>query len=44
MMVAGENRTVGKGDAIWIPPGAVHAMENGGEDVCVVLIQAALPR
>ena len=44
MMVEGEKRTVKKGDAIWIPYGAVHAMENDAEKDCVVLIQAALPR
>lgn len=44
MMVGGEKEKVKSGDAVWIPCGVVHSLENDGEKNCVVLVVAAFPR
>jgi mannose-6-phosphate isomerase-like protein (cupin superfamily) len=44
MMVGGEEQRVKPGDAIWIPCGAIHSLENEKEEDCVVLVVAAFPR
>lgn len=41
MHLAGEARTVGPGDAIAIPPGAVHWIENQGTEDLVFLCACA---
>ncbi len=43
MMVDGEKQRVKPNNAIWIPSGATHSLQNDGEDVCKVLIFAAMP-
>ena len=44
MMVGDEKQKVRSGDAIWIPYGAVHSLENDGERDCVILVVAAMPQ
>ncbi len=44
MMVEGEKQRVKPGDAIWIPFGSPHSVENDGDEDCVVLVIAAMPR
>ena len=42
MLVGGEEREVGSGELIYVPPGAVHGIENTSEEV-LVYISAATP-
>lgn len=43
-MIVGEDRQkVRCGDAIWIPDGSLHSLENDGDKDCAVLIVAAMP-
>ena len=44
MMVDGEKQRVKPGDAIWMPFGLTHSVENDGDEDCVVLVMAAMPR
>jgi len=44
MMVDDETQRVKAGDATWIPHGSVHSLENDGEEDCLVLVIAAMPR
>ncbi len=44
MSVDGDTKEVHAGDAIWIPIGSAHSLTNNGEEDCVLLIVAALPR
>jgi len=44
MKVGGEEREVHEGDAIWIPAGEPHRLENTTEDTTVILVIAAYPR
>lgn len=44
MMVGGEKQKVKAGDAIWIPYGSAHSLENDGDQDCLVLVIAAMPR
>lgn len=37
MRIGGETRAVGVGDAIAIPPGAVHTIRNSGDETLVFL-------
>ena len=41
MHVGEDSREVGPGDAVWIPTGSSHGLENTGEDDCVVLVVAS---
>jgi quercetin dioxygenase-like cupin family protein len=43
MMVGGKSRKVSRGDAIWIPFGAAHSLENDTEEDCLILVAAAYP-
>ena len=43
MMVGGDRQKVRCGDAIWIPHGSPHSLENDGDTDCVVLVVAAMP-
>lgn len=44
MRVGDEKQGVRRGDAVWIPCGAVHRLENNSDEECVVLVVAAMPR
>jgi len=44
MMVGGEKQKVQAGDAIWIPYGAAHSLKNDGDEDCMVLVIAAMPK
>jgi quercetin dioxygenase-like cupin family protein len=44
MSVDNDTKEVHAGDAIWIPIGSVHTLTNNGEENCVLLVVAALPR
>jgi mannose-6-phosphate isomerase-like protein (cupin superfamily) len=41
MVVDGDRRQVGPGDAIWIPAGSIHALRNNGGEECVILVVAS---
>jgi len=41
MTVDAETRPVGPGDAIWIPAGSEHSLENSGTGDCLVLVVAS---
>ena len=41
MRVDQDKKTVGPGDAVWIPSGASHALLNTGTGDCIVLVVAA---
>jgi mannose-6-phosphate isomerase-like protein (cupin superfamily) len=41
MMVDGETRHVGPGDAVWIPTGSSHGLTNTGKEDCVILVVAS---
>ena len=41
MRVDEETRTVGPGDAIWIPVGSPHALLNDGQEDCTILVVAS---
>jgi mannose-6-phosphate isomerase-like protein (cupin superfamily) len=44
MKVDDERREVTEGDAIWIPAGSAHALENDTPRVTEILVVAAYPR
>ena len=41
MRVDEETRTVGPGDAIWIPVGSPHGLLNDGQEDCTILVVAS---
>ena len=41
MRVDDESKTVGPGDAVWIPTGARHSLLNSGQEECIVLVVAS---
>jgi quercetin dioxygenase-like cupin family protein len=43
MRVGEERQKVQPGDAVWIPYGSVHSLENDGDQDCVILVAAAMP-
>jgi len=43
MKVGDEEKEVKEGDAIWIPVGEPHRLENTTEDMTIVLVIAAYP-
>lgn len=45
MMVGNEKQRVKSGDAVWIPYGSAHSLENDREEEdCIILVIAAMPR
>ncbi len=44
MKVGIEEREVKEGDAIWIPAGDPHSLQNTTKDMTVILVIAAYPR
>ncbi|MDY6970950.1 MAG: cupin domain-containing protein [Thermodesulfobacteriota bacterium] len=44
MMVGNEKQRVKSGDAIWLPHGLAHALENDTQEDCIILVIAAMPR
>jgi len=42
--VGDDEKQVVAGDAIWIPYGVSHGLENNGSEDCVVLVTASMPR
>ena len=44
MKVGGEEREVKEGDAIWIPVGEPHRLENTGDETTVLIVIAAYAR
>ena len=44
MRVGDERTKVKSGDAIWIPFGSPHSLKNIGEEDCLILVIAAMPR
>ena len=44
MCVDADEKSVRAGDAIWVPCGSVHSLTNYGEEDCVSLVMAAMPR
>ncbi len=44
MTVGDEQQKVAAGDAIWLPHGVPHGMVNDGDEDCVILVTAAMPR
>ncbi len=41
MTVGNDTRRVGPGDAIWVPAGSPHALENTGKEECLILVVAS---
>lgn len=41
MRVGDDRQKVRQGDAIWIPQGALHSLENDGDENCIILVTAA---
>jgi quercetin dioxygenase-like cupin family protein len=44
MTVGDEEERVRAGDAVWLPYGVSHALRNDGDNDCVILVTAAMPR
>lgn len=44
MMAGNEVKAVKPEDAIWIPYGIVHSLENNGQGDCDILVVAAFPK
>ncbi len=44
MTVGAEQQKVSAGDAIWLPYGVPHSLLNDGNEDCVTLVTAAMPR
>ena len=43
MTVGDEEQPVKAGDAIWLPYGIPHKLENTGSEDCVIVVAAAMP-
>jgi quercetin dioxygenase-like cupin family protein len=41
MRVDDDRRSVGPGDAVWIPAGSPHALLNNGDEECTILVAAS---
>lgn len=39
--VGDERRSVGPGDAVWIPAGSIHALLNDADNECTILVIAS---
>jgi quercetin dioxygenase-like cupin family protein len=44
MKVGDEEENVSAGDAIWLPYGVPHSLVNDGDEDCVIVVAAAMPR
>lgn len=44
MAVGDEQQTVSAGDAIWLPYGIPHSLVNNGNEDCIIVVAAAMPR
>ncbi len=44
MTVGDEQQKVTAGDATWLPYGVPHSLANDGDDDCIILVTAAMPR
>ena len=44
MRVGDEEEKVNVGDAIWLPYGVPHSLTNDGDEDCIILVTAAMPR
>ena len=44
MSVGDDQRQVAAGDAVWLPHGVSHGLENNGNEDCIVLVTAGMPR
>lgn len=44
MRVGNEEEKVNAGDAIWLPYGVPHSLVNDGNEDCVILVAAAMPK
>jgi mannose-6-phosphate isomerase-like protein (cupin superfamily) len=44
MTVGDDQQPVSAGDAVWLPYGVPHSFLNNGNEDCVVLVAAAMPR
>ena len=44
MTVGGEQQKVSAGDAIWLPYGVPHSLVNDGDEDCIIVVAAAMPR
>jgi quercetin dioxygenase-like cupin family protein len=43
MKVGDEQQKVSAGDAIWLPYGLPHSLENDGDEDCIILVAAGMP-
>ena len=44
MTVGNEQQKVAAGDAVWLPYGLPHSLANDGDEDCIILVSAAMPR
>jgi len=44
MTVDDEQQKVSAGDAIWLPYGVPHSLVNDGNEDCIMVVTAAMPR
>jgi quercetin dioxygenase-like cupin family protein len=44
MTVGDEQQEVSAGDTIWLPFGIHHSLENNGDEDCIILVSASMPR
>jgi len=44
MTVGDEQQKVAAGDAIWLPYGIPHSLENDGDEDCIILVAAGMPQ
>lgn len=44
MTVGDEQQKVSAGDATWLPYGVPHSLANEGDEDCIILVTAAMPR
>jgi len=44
MTVGDEQQKVAAGDAIWLPYGIPHSLENDGNEDCIILVAAGMPQ
>ena len=44
MTVGDDQQKVSAGDVIWLPYGVPHSLANDGDEDCITLVTAAMPR
>ena len=44
MTVGDEQQRVSAGDATWLPYGVPHSLANDGDEDCIILVAAAMPK